>query len=126
MDGIPCHQDIQVSDGDALLLQYVTKYVAKFSDSNYDEWLNDDASADSIARRVCFEYHPFEPEMVLQLSGARFRQYDISTLSGGFRRITAPWPGMTKKPDFVEAYEDCPWRSNDMNLIEWLRKTTQD
>ena len=45
MDGIPCHQDWQTSDGEALLLQYVTKYVSKFSDANYDEWMNDKASA---------------------------------------------------------------------------------
>ena len=26
MDGCPCHQDLQVSVGEALLMQYVTKY----------------------------------------------------------------------------------------------------
>eukprot|EP00969_Alexandrium_andersonii_P295736 13072266-Alexandrium_andersonii.AAC.1 len=60
--------------------------------------MNDDASADSVARRVCFEYHPWEPEMVLQLSGAQFRQYDLSTVSGGFKTVTAPWPGMETAP----------------------------
>ena len=44
-----------------MLLQYVSKYVSKFSDASYDEWMNDKASADSVARRVCFEYHPYEP-----------------------------------------------------------------
>ena len=57
------------SDGEALLLQFV----AKFSDLSYDEWLNDQASAECIARRVCFEYHPLEPETILQLCGAAFR-----------------------------------------------------
>ena len=59
---------------DALLLKYVTKYVSKFSDANYEEWLNDKAAANSIVWRVLKEYHCFEPEMVLQLEAANFRQ----------------------------------------------------
>ena len=98
MDAIPCHQDWQAADGEALLLQYVSKYVAKFSDSSYDEWMSDQASADSVARRVCFEYHPYEPEMILQLCGTQLRQYDISTVSGGFRTVSAPYAGMEAPP----------------------------
>ncbi|CAK0789070.1 unnamed protein product, partial [Prorocentrum cordatum] len=126
MDGLPCHQDWQTSDGEAMLLQYVSKYVAKFSDSSYDEWMSDKASADSVARRVCFEYHPNEPEMILQLCGAQFRQYDISTVSGGFRTVTAPYSGMADVPDWVQRYVDCSWRHEGMALLEWLRKTTDD
>ena len=62
MDGFPCHQDVQLTSGEVLLLQYVSKYVSKFSDSNCDEWLNDEASADSVAW--------LDPEMILQLAGA--------------------------------------------------------
>ncbi|CAK0906832.1 unnamed protein product, partial [Prorocentrum cordatum] len=111
---------------EAMLLQYVSKYVAKFSDSSYDEWMSDKASADSVARRVCFEYHPYEPEMILQLCGAQFRQYDISTDSGGFRTVTAPYSGMADVPDWVQRYVDCSWRHEGMTLLEWLRKTTDD
>ena len=31
MDGFPCHQDVQLTSGEVLLLQYVSKYVSKFS-----------------------------------------------------------------------------------------------
>eukprot|EP00959_Pyramimonas_sp_CCMP1952_P423352 8868102-Pyramimonas_sp.AAC.1 len=55
--------------------------------------MSDSASADSVARRVCFERRPYEPEMILQLCGAQFRQCDISTVSGGFRTVTAPYAG---------------------------------
>ncbi|CAK0844936.1 unnamed protein product [Prorocentrum cordatum] len=126
MDGLPCHQDWQTSDGEAMLLQYVSKYVAKFSDSSYDEWMSDKASADSVARRVCFEYHPYEPEIILQLCGAQFRQYDVSTASGGFRTVTAPYAGMAEVPDWVQRYADCSWRHEGMTLLEWLRKTTDE
>ncbi|CAK0870685.1 unnamed protein product [Prorocentrum cordatum] len=126
MDGLPCHQDWQTSDGEAMLLQYVSKYVAKFSDSSYDEWMSDRASADSVARRVCFECHPYEPEMILQLCGAQFRQYDISTVSGGFRTATAPYSGMAEVPEWVQRHADCSWRHEGMTLMDWLRKTTDD
>ena len=126
MDGHPCHQDLQISDGEALLLQYVTKYCAKFSDSSYDEWLADEASANAVARRVCYEYHPYEPEMLLQLCGQLFKQWHISTVSRGKRDIQAPWPNMGDEqlPAYVKNYMQCLWRREDMSLLEYLRKTT--
>ena len=126
MDALPCHHGWQVADGEAMLLQYVSKYVSKFSDSSYDEWMNEKASADSVARRVCFEYHPYEPEMILQLCGAQFRQYDITTTSGGFPWVIAPYAGMHQPLAFVEKYCECSWRHNDMSLLEWLQKTNDD
>ena len=78
-----------MSDGEALLLQYVTKYVSKFSDANYSEWLNDEASADSIARRVCFEDHPLEPEMLLQLAGA----HGVAAMDAPMHRPATQQPG---------------------------------
>ena len=70
LDALRCHQDLQLAQGRGLLLQYVTKYVAKWSDSSYDEWLSDSASVTSLCRKVLFEYHPLAPEMVLQLTQA--------------------------------------------------------
>eukprot|EP00969_Alexandrium_andersonii_P247059 10918270-Alexandrium_andersonii.AAC.1 len=64
--------------------------------------------------------------MALQLCGAQLRQYDLSTVSGGFKTITAPWLGMETVPEFAIAYENCPWRKNDMALLEWLRKTNDE
>jgi hypothetical protein len=69
LDALRCHQDAQVTQGRGLLLSYVTKYVAKWSDSSYNEWMSDLASVTSLCRKVLFEYHPKEPEMALQLAG---------------------------------------------------------
>eukprot|EP00973_Karenia_brevis_P053475 7431246-Karenia_brevis.AAC.1 len=66
---------MQVSDGMTLLLQYVTKYVSKWSDAAYAEWLDDDGDADVVARRVCNEYHPCAAEMFIQLAGGTFREW---------------------------------------------------
>ena len=102
-----------MSDGEAMLLQYVTKYCAKFSDSNYDEWLSDEASANAVARRVCYEYHPYEPEMLLQLCGQLFKQWHVSTISRGKKDIQAPWPSMQTVPDFAQTYVASTWRRED-------------
>ena len=40
MDAFPYHQDLQVSDGEAMLLEYVAKYCSKFSDGAFEEWLS--------------------------------------------------------------------------------------
>ena len=127
MDGFPCHQDLLVSDGEALLLQYVTKYAAKFSDSSFDEWYSDEGSACAIARRMVNEYHPYEPEMWLQLNGQMFRQWHISTINRGKRDIRAPFPGMENVPGFVNDYivAGRTWRDPKMSLLEFLRKTSE-
>ncbi|CAK0887026.1 unnamed protein product [Prorocentrum cordatum] len=128
MDGFPCHQDLQVSDGESMLLQYVAKYAAKFSDSSFDEWFNDEGSATSVARRMVNEYHPYEPEMWLQLNGQNFKQWHFSTVSRGKRDIQAPWPGMETPPAYVDQYcaASRTWRRADMPLLEFLRKAGDD
>ena len=126
MAAVPRHQYWRTSGGEAVLLQYVPKCVAQFSDPSYDEWMDDDASADSVARSVCFECHPWEPEMALQLPGAQFMQYELSAVSGGCKTITAPWPGMDIVPDSVSKYETCPWRGEYTSLLEWLCDTNED
>ena len=126
MDALRCHQDVQIADGRALLLQYVAKYVAKWSDSSYEEWLSDKASATSMCRKVLFEYHPLEPEMALQLTNAVHRQWALGTATGGRRSVRAPRPAEEDaQPEFVLLYLACRWRRGDMCLLEWLRQTDQ-
>ena len=62
-----CQQDVLHGNDKGLLLKYVATYAPKFSDSFAREWLNDEASAFSVARRVLFDYQPAEPEMWLYL-----------------------------------------------------------
>eukprot|EP00973_Karenia_brevis_P096240 12431328-Karenia_brevis.AAC.1 len=124
MAAFPCHQDLQVSDGEGLLLQYVTKYVSKFSDAAYKEWLSDETEADVLARRVCHEYHPMEPEMYIQLSGGQFKEWSVNSESKGKKSIVAPYPGMLEVPSYVQQYTKSQWRSDSMSLLEYLRKST--
>ena len=75
-----CHMDVTGSDGRGALLKYVATYVPKFSDSFTNEWLNDMASGYEVGRRILTDYHPLEPEMVLQLTMQWFPQ----VFAGGF------------------------------------------
>ena len=124
MDCFRCHQDLQASDGHQLLLTYVAKYVAKWSDSSFQEWMSDSAAASSLARKVLFEYHPLEPEMVLQLFG-NYKQWDMGTHSGGKRDLVAPKLGAEPSKQ-LQQYMDSAWRSRNLSFLDFLRKSTDD
>ena len=124
MDCFRCHQDLQASDGHQLLLIYVAKYVAKWSDSSFQEWMSDSAAANSLARKVLFEYHPLEPEMVLQLCG-NYKQWDMGTHSGGKKDLIAPKLGM-EPPKQLQQYIDSVWRADGLSFLDFLRKTTDN
>ena len=55
-----------------------------------------------VARRLRYEYHPYEPEMLPQLSGQLIKQWHISTKSRGKRDVAAPWSGMAETPDLCD------------------------
>lgn len=99
-----------------------SKYVAKFSDSSYEEWFSDNATAIGTARKILFEYGPYEAEMALQLRNAQFKQWDISTESEGMRSFRPGRP--TDEPsEEIIAYMDAAWRCDGMPLLEFLRKS---
>ena len=128
LDALKCHQDLQIGeDKIGMLRQNMTKYLAKFSDSASQEWLNDDADAVSIATTVLSRYHPMEPEMVLQLFGAKFRQWHFTTLQGGKRDFVAPVPDaeLPEKHE-VRLYEAAAWAQGRVSLLDFLRKTNAD
>ena len=61
------------------------------------------AGADNIAASVLARYRPYEPEMVLQFFGARFRQWRVTRRSRGKTDFIVPWPD---KPGGAPALED--------------------
>jgi len=118
-----CHMDVLSADGRAALLRYVSSYVSKFSDSFTSEWMNEAASGYEISRRVLTDYHPLEPEMVLQLGMQWFPQ----VFAGGtMQRFVVPVPFKAEVVDRVQQYMDCAWRTEDMTLFQFLRKTNTE
>ena len=124
LTAMQCHMDVQTGDGRALLLQYVASYAAKFSDSFATSWLNEEASAYHLARKILSEYHPLEPEMWLQLGAQQFRQV-IATPVMRRMSIHAPWTGR-EPTEWERMYMDCPWREEDCTLLEFVRASTKD
>eukprot|EP00971_Amphidinium_carterae_P050999 1003998-Amphidinium_carterae.1 len=121
MGALRCHMDVQTSDGRGMLLRYCASYVPKFSDAFAQAWLNDQASDFAIARRVLSEYHPLEPELWMQLASFLCRP----CMAGGTLKrfvvpsaLTCPDP-----PNIVKEYMQSSWRCNNMNLLEFLRKS---
>eukprot|EP00975_Prorocentrum_lima_P047994 10035714-Prorocentrum_lima.AAC.1 len=121
MKVLRCHQDIQVAVDESALRAYVAKYVSKFSDAATEDWYNDAAQGDAVAMTVLTRYRPLEPEMVLQTFGHSLRQWHLSTASRGRRDFIVPWPGKPQQPPEIGLYEKCKWRSEDMNLLDFLR-----
>jgi hypothetical protein len=119
LSALGCHMDVQGSDGRGMLLKYVSSYVAKFSDQFAQEWLNEHASAFSLARRILRDYHPLEPEMWLQLSAQQFPQVFAD---GTLKRFVPSTPFDADQPKLVQLYMESAWRRDDMPLLEWLRK----
>ena len=132
MDALRCHQDLQFDCEGGALRAYLTKYVPKFSDSITDDILDDEAElgGDATAAGVLAKYKPLEPEMILQLHAARFRQFRVNTASRGMREFQVPFPAQERKKSdefmSIKAYEDCEWRSERMSLLEFLRKTSTE
>ncbi|CAE7707363.1 pif1 [Symbiodinium sp. CCMP2592] len=107
--------------GRGLLLRYVATYNAKFSGSFHNELLDDSGvSGYGIALRVLSSLHPSEPEMWATLCKQLFPDF---ALGGTMLPIVAPWPIMAEQPAFVRRYEQCVWRSDDMTLLDFLRKS---
>ena len=120
------HQDALQADGRGMLLKYVSSYVPRFSDDFANEWLDDEGGNRSgyhVASKVLCDYHPQKPEMWLQLAAQNF---PVFKMGGSIFPILAPYCGMQQKPDFVEQYETCDWRGDDMSLLEWMRKANKD
>ena len=122
LGALKSHMDVQSSDGRGLLLRYCSTYVAKFSDSFAQGWLNDEASDFAVARRVLSEYHPLEPEMWLQLASFLMRP---CVAGGSLRKMAAPSPWREDQPEIVQAYMSSTWRCDDMSLLEFMRKTNK-
>ena len=139
LSALHCHTDVVASDGRAMILKYCASpsdacsrpdriavkhtvlpqgYLPKFSSSFAQELLNDQASGFALARRILADYHPLQPEMVMQLAAQQHPQFLCPAV---VRKFVVPVPWKKEMPQDVRNYMDCSWRRRSMSLIEYLR-----
>ena len=124
MEAEPLHEDVLVvDDREGFLRAYLAKYAGKMSDSLITDLLSDDALPKHVAMAFVDRYHPCEPEMVLQLFGSKFRQWRLSTASGGKRDFLPPLPDQTPLCQEVQLYMSATWARGYIPLLDFLRKT---
>ena len=98
LGSLRCHTDVQVADGKAMLLKYVSSYVTKMHES--------------FLRTV----RPLEPEMVFQLSNIKVCWTDKTMVL--FR---PPFPDQTSTHKVYNMHLQRPRGEDDQSLLEWLR-----
>lgn len=124
MEALPLHQDVQVADDrEGCMRAYLAKYSAKISDGLITDLLSDDGPVHHVAMAFVDRYHPAEPEMILQLFGRKFRQWHLSTISGGKRDFIPPVPDAETLNAEVKLYLEAPWARGHIPLIDFMRKT---
>ncbi|CAE7536493.1 pif1 [Symbiodinium sp. CCMP2592] len=118
-----CHVDVLASDGRAMVLKYCASYLPKFSSSFAAELLNNEATDFTLARRVLADYHPLQPEMIMQLAAQQHPQF---VCPANVRKFVVPVPWQKDPPQIVQSYMSSTWRRDNMSLLDFLRKSGSD
>ena len=113
LGSLRCRSDVQLADGKALLLKYVSSYVTKMHESATSEGLYCNGvtgyqAANSFLRTVT----PLEPEMIFKLASTKVCWTDKMTLL--FR---PPFPGQTDSNKAYQFYLQRPRSEDDQSLL---------
>ena len=118
---LQCSMDVQSSDGKAMLLKYVTSYVAKCHDAVKTQQLYSvDLGAYQAATSFLKNMHPLEPEMVLQLTSMK-----IAWTNSRTKPFTAPTPGQTQHKVHLKCLGR-PAEDEHLTFLQWLREYDHD
>lgn len=113
---LQCSMDVQSSDGQAMLLKYVTSYVSKCHDAvKCQQLYSADLGAYQAATSFLKHMHPLEPEMVLQLTSTKIAWSNSRT-----KPFTAPVPSQSDHKVHAK-YMRRPPQDEDLTFLEWLR-----
>ena len=116
-----CSMNVQSSDGKAMLLKYITSYVAKCHDAVKTQQLYSvDLGAYQAATSFLKNMHPLEPEMVLQLTSMK-----IAWTNSRTKPFTAPTPGQTQHKVHLK-YLGRPAEDEHLTFLQWLREYDHD
>ena len=117
LGSLHCRTEVQLADGKALLLKYVSSYVTKMHESATSEGLCcTDVTGYQAAHSFLRTVTPLEPEMVFQLSNIKVCWTDKCTVL--FR---PPFPDQTEGNKVYKMYLQRPQNEEDQSLLQWLR-----
>ena len=117
LGSLRCRTDVQLADGKALLLKYVSSYVTKMHESATSEGLYcTDVTGYQAANSFLRTVTPLELEMIFTLSNIKVCWTDKMTLL--FR---PPFPGQTDNNRVYNMYLERPASEEDQSLLQWLR-----
>ena len=117
LGSLHCRTDVQLADGKALLLKYVSSYVTKMHESATSEGLYcTDVTGYQAAHSFLRTVTPLEPEMVFQLLNIKVCWTDKFTVL--FR---PPFPDQTEGNKVYKMYLGRPQTEDDQTLLQWLR-----
>ena len=66
------------------------------------------------------DYHPLQPEMILQLA---MQQHPQFICPATVRKFVVPIPWQKEMPQIVQKYVASTWRRDNMSLLDFLRKS---
>ena len=117
LGSLKCRTDVQLADGKAMLLKYVSSYVTKMHESATSEDLYcKDVAGYQAAHSFLRTVTPLEPEMVFQLSNIKVCWTDKMTIL--FR---PPFPDQTTTHKMYNMYLQRPRAEDHQSLLQWLR-----
>ena len=117
LGSLHCRTDVQLADGKALLLKYVSSYVTKMHESATSEGLYcTDVTGYQAAHSFLRTVTPLEPEMVFQLSNIKVCWTDKFTVL--FR---PPFPDQTEGNKVYKWYLERLATEDDQTLLQGLR-----
>ena len=117
LGSLKCRTDVQLADGKAMLLKYVSSYVTKMHESATSEGLYcKDVTGYQAAHSFLRAVRPLEPEMVFQLSNIKVCWTDKMTIL--FR---PPFPDQTTTHKVYNMYLERPRGEDHQSLLQWLR-----
>ena len=119
LGSLRCRTDVQLADGKAMLLKYVSSYVSKMHDAVWSEGLYCcDVTGFQAANSFLRTVRPLEPEMVLQLSNIKVCWTDKLT-----KQFHALFPDQTNLNATYQMYLRRA-DTEDQSLLVWLRNHT--
>ena len=116
LGSLRCRTDVQVADGKAMLLKYVTSYMTKMHDTSTSKGLYcSDISGFQAANSFLRTVHPLVPEMIFQLSAIKVAWTDKMT-----KQFKPPFPSLEADNLVYQLYLRRHRQDKDILLLQWL------